>query len=374
MPQYNIWTFLLIAFASQCLFLIIMFAWKRGTNKNATLLLLFLLGVIFLINLSNLISSAYIYREFPAIAGFARGMVLILGPSLYLYTSAILSPSFAIRPVHLLHFLPYILAFVIIRIQEGSVLPEITIAAIDSLMLGTVAMDWVSTLWFVAYCFHLLIYIFLVRRLVLRSAREQTGNYLIPFNLRTQWISRITVVLVLIALVFVGITGYIIYSGLYTIKGNFYYTIVLAALVYLIASQAMNDKTILVPGFGRKYGTSNITAVKAEGILNRIKILCDEEKIFMDPNLKIGGLAMKLGINAGTLSHIINQHFNKNFNEFVNDYRIREFLLRARQDEYASFSLFGIASEVGYRNKSSFNLAFKKKMGSSPSEYLKSIK
>jgi AraC-like DNA-binding protein len=372
MPHYTWWTVLLIAFASQCIFLITVFVLKPGPNKRAENILLFLLAIIFLVNLSNLLSATYFYRHVPLLAGFARGMVLLLGPCLYFYTLAVLKHEFRFRKSHLVHFMPYLIAFILIRIQESSVSRGIIIAAIDNLMQGKVIMDLAATSWFIIYCLHLLIYVAATRRMVAASV-SIPARYLIPVSLRITLLKRLSGVFVLITLVFTGIIAYILYNGTYTIMGNFYYTIVLAALVYVIATQAITDRKLLSPGFERKYASARASDKEIKDVLHALEQLFTQEKIFTNPDLKIGTLAEKIGVNAVNLSHVINAHYNKSFTDVVNEYRVKEFISRATQPGYSGYSLFGIASEVGYRNKSSFNLAFKKQTGATPSEYLKSL-
>ena len=71
------------------------------------------------------------------------------------------------------------------------------------------------------------------------------------------------------------------------------------------------------------------------------------------------------------LSQVINEQLNKNFSELMNCYRIGEFKTRLADPKYGHHSIMGIAYEVGYNSKSSFNEAFKKLNGVTPSAYLK---
>ncbi|MGC9332473.1 MAG: helix-turn-helix domain-containing protein, partial [Bacteroidales bacterium] len=68
------------------------------------------------------------------------------------------------------------------------------------------------------------------------------------------------------------------------------------------------------------------------------------------------------------LSQIINQQAGVNFYDFVNKYRIEEFLHIAKKNK--NFSLLAMALDAGFNSKSSFNYIFKKQKGLSPSQYL----
>ena len=58
--------------------------------------------------------------------------------------------------------------------------------------------------------------------------------------------------------------------------------------------------------------------------------------------------------------------------EYVNFYRIHEFIRLAQSPLAAQKTLLGLAQEAGFNSKSTFNKSFKELMGCSPSDYLKS--
>ena len=83
-------------------------------------------------------------------------------------------------------------------------------------------------------------------------------------------------------------------------------------------------------------------------------------------------LAEKLGMNRGELSEVINVGAEKNFNDFVNHYRVEEVKRKLQQGEGEKYSLLAIALDCGFNSKATFNRVFKKLTGQSPSDYQKS--
>jgi len=107
----------------------------------------------------------------------------------------------------------------------------------------------------------------------------------------------------------------------------------------------------------------------SEEMAGKILQLMENEKLFLDEELTVTKLAEKLNTNTTYLSQIINDQFNTNFNGFVNKYRIdlaQEKLLNA---DYSNLTIEAIANDCGFRSKSSFNQAFKKYTGLTPSYY-----
>lgn len=98
-----------------------------------------------------------------------------------------------------------------------------------------------------------------------------------------------------------------------------------------------------------------------------------QEKPYLESELTLSDLARQLHITSSLLSQIINVGFNKNFNDFVNAYRIEAFKIRLQKSDYQHLTLLGIALECGFNSKATFNRAFKKHTGQSPSEYTNSL-
>jgi AraC-like DNA-binding protein len=98
--------------------------------------------------------------------------------------------------------------------------------------------------------------------------------------------------------------------------------------------------------------------------------LMDVEKPYLEAELSLPDLARRLQMLVPLLSQVINEGTGKNFNDFINGYRVAEFLRQAREPANAHLSLLGIALNSGFNSKSTFNRAFKKVTGASPKEYL----
>ncbi len=101
--------------------------------------------------------------------------------------------------------------------------------------------------------------------------------------------------------------------------------------------------------------------------------LFKKDKIFLDPELNLGQLAKKVGLNRAQVSAAINVGFEKNFNDLVNQYRILEFKQRLQEGEHEQFSLVGLAFSCGFNSKATFNRVFKKEVKLTPTEYLNSL-
>lgn len=97
----------------------------------------------------------------------------------------------------------------------------------------------------------------------------------------------------------------------------------------------------------------------------------NEEQPFLIPNLSLRMLANQIEVHPNKLSWLLNEEIGKNFNEFINHYRIEYFKKLALDPDNSHISLIGLAYESGFNSKTVFNTYFKKETGMTPKEFLK---
>lgn len=100
--------------------------------------------------------------------------------------------------------------------------------------------------------------------------------------------------------------------------------------------------------------------------------LIETDKHFLNPDLSLRFLAEQIGIHANQLSWMLNHVFQKNFNEFINQYRVEEFKQIASLPENAHLTILAIAYDCGFNSKTVFNTYFKKVTGLTPKQFLRS--
>jgi AraC-like DNA-binding protein len=102
----------------------------------------------------------------------------------------------------------------------------------------------------------------------------------------------------------------------------------------------------------------------------KILQLLKNEKAYEDPELSLTQMAKQLKTNASVISKVINQGFQVNFNDFINNYRIEAVQQKLKAGEQKTQTLLGIAFDCGFNSKATFNRAYKKVTGLSPKEWL----
>jgi len=95
-----------------------------------------------------------------------------------------------------------------------------------------------------------------------------------------------------------------------------------------------------------------------------------KEKLYLLEKLTIDDVAEKLETNSKYLSQVINESHQQNFYTYINAFRIREAQRLLDDRQHKKYSIQGIAKMAGFSSKSSFNEAFRRITGMTPSEYL----
>jgi AraC-like DNA-binding protein len=110
------------------------------------------------------------------------------------------------------------------------------------------------------------------------------------------------------------------------------------------------------------------TAVIDPVLIKKITKAIEEDQVFLDPEISLSELAIRLKTNNSLLSAAINQHFGKNFNDFINYYRVVAFQTAVKSPKNQHLTLLAIALDCGFNSKATFNRAYKKATGNAPSE------
>ena len=120
-----------------------------------------------------------------------------------------------------------------------------------------------------------------------------------------------------------------------------------------------------------KYEKSAFPEDRLEGALRQLNTIMETEKPFLSPQFSLPALAEKTKLTTHQLSQLLNAHLKQNFYEFTAAYRIEEAKIILSDKGNTHLSIEQIAENVGYYSKSSFNTAFKKITGLTPSQFRK---
>ncbi|MGQ1788220.1 LamG-like jellyroll fold domain-containing protein [Saccharicrinis sp. GN24d3] len=170
------------------------------------------------------------------------------------------------------------------------------------------------------------------------------------------------------------------------VKPNFFRTVyfkfvlllVLFALIFLFVrkftvidkQRLLNLKKQLAP----KENTSEwIDPEILEDKAIQIKECIDNEKLYLDPKFNLKSLGTKVDIPHYQVSKILNDYYRTNFNDFINEFRVKEFVNLLKENDHDNIKNSALAYQCGFYSESTFFRAFKKFMGKSPQQFRKEL-
>lgn len=100
----------------------------------------------------------------------------------------------------------------------------------------------------------------------------------------------------------------------------------------------------------------------------------EEQHYYLKQECNSYNIARKIKTNTSYLSKVINTHYQKNFNTYINDLRINYVLLKLKKDsKFRAYAVQSISEEIGYKSTDSFTKYFRKRTGLLPSVYIKKL-
>jgi AraC-like DNA-binding protein len=122
----------------------------------------------------------------------------------------------------------------------------------------------------------------------------------------------------------------------------------------------------------KKENSKRVSDTRMAELNEKLKTLIQSEKIYLENDLSLPKLAKKLDATSNETSFLINEMYQDNFYNFINKYRIEEAKTLLLSEKYSQLNILGIAFESGFNSKTTFNTTFKKYIGLSPTEFVKS--
>jgi AraC-like DNA-binding protein len=302
---------------------------KKGDRKSNVFLALFLLGLTMRVGKSVL--NYYITLE-PWEGNIGISGVFFAGPFLWFYGIAIIEKNKPFPVRNYLHLIPFVL-FVFL----SPIIPR----------NGNFESLWNYGL----VVFLLLTYLILSWSNLYKNRLKVSKSIL-------HWYRNILIGATLIWLFYVG--NFFDFK-IHYITGPIFYTFLIYSFTYLFLNRHKFNL--------EKYSSSNLDKNSSRKLFQKIKELFEVEHIFLEDSITLDTISEKLKIKAREVSQAINENKQQNFSEFVNHYRIEKAEVLLKDFKYTDEKIATIAYESGFGNVTSFNIAFKKKTGLTPSVY-----
>jgi ABC-type antimicrobial peptide transport system permease subunit/AraC-like DNA-binding protein len=291
------------------------------------------------------------------------------GPLIYFYILKLTRPEYKLRLKDLMHFSPLLLEVGVLALEikegiktGGATYDTLTFKELSPILL---VLAVISVTIYLRRCYKL-IRDFHRRLKVNGSDRPQ-------YELRwlRRWLQRFG----LFWLLWIPYSAavYFFHNGQLPIYAYYPLYFVLAIMMVRIAATAFLGPDVAVPAPVPPVSKPS----PAADMIQKGKWLrkaMEANLFYQDAELSLGSLAETLDMHPHELSRIINMAFGKNFNDFINEYRVRQVARNMKDPAYDRITLLGIAFDAGFNSKATFNRTFRQMTGKSPKEYKNDLK
>ncbi|EZH75729.1 hypothetical protein ATO12_02760 [Aquimarina atlantica] len=272
--------------------------------------------------------------------------LLLIGPLLRWYVLGMTHPDFKLPKYYISEFIPFILIFIasLFVTKEWYENSKLVIIIFSSGL--------------VFIYLHFAFYIVLSWRILKRIKKQYKEEQ------QTKSRSAILHWLYLLIIGFVLIWGSYVLNILDETVPYVVGPIVYSVVIYFLSFKAFQLKATEQDGNVFKVNNNNL-------LFNKISKLVIDSKLYLEADVSLAKLSGMIGKSTQLTSSVINQYAKRNFNDFINYYRIqdaKQLLSNTGNDKY---TISSIAFDTGFSSLSSFNGAFKKFEGITPSSYRK---
>ena len=367
-PSLDTWTILFALAVFQAWFLTLVFWLKADQERRGNRwLALLLCGFGLMMAEYVLWWTRYIY-QFPHFAMLGLQVPFLFGPLLWFYQRWVYERYWP-RPLDYLLFLPFCLAilpFLPWYFSSGAYK-----ASALQKQLAYPQAGWIRLVLLYARLGYLLGFSIWIIRYAYRQSKINSS---ISFWTRG------------LAWAFLGFA--ICYSSyfvlvrfsFFNLSWDYQISMAMTVLVFFIAYAGYTQPAVFDglgwknPVLASKNPSSTLPQTVLSGIERKLKLVMEEEELYLEAELSLEQLAQRLDVSKYHLSQTINEAIGCNFYEYINNLRVekaRELLLSEAEPE---LSVKEIAYLAGFNNKVSFYNAFRKKFGLAPLLYKAAIK
>ncbi len=354
------------------------------TNKRGPVIANRFLAIL-LINMGfglsgHLIELHSLQPRFSVCYFVSTDTAFFFGPLNYLYIRTVLEGRKALSWFSLIHFLPGL--FYLIRVYLAITATQ-PITELRANGLTTTIMD---VFWPLAKTISITGYAYWGIRRLKSNVEYLKSNLSNVDRMRFNWLKHILYFQMMLVLMSWGLVAMSAF-GTASLWVESIYITGIAMVVIWISFRGYQQPEVLTAILARNLTIKNSNEVSkgdnkqeltrselSEEDKTHLKFELEElvkvKRVYLEPDISLPKLAQMLGKRVQLVSKYLNEVEQKSFYDFINQYRIDE-ACRRLSDADNSESVLNIALGVGYNNKSTFNAAFKKYCGRTPTAYRK---
>ena len=349
----------------QGLFLIVIFIISNNKRRLINIYLLILVLVL-MIGLIGKIGQFSLNWQ-RQIKGLSEFSILLFGPTVYFFIQSSLSEK-RFSKQDLFHYIPGVVYSLIVTFYYITPTQETIAARIESGELFRIVHILVG----VGLAFNITYFVLSTLKFnELKNSIQKEVSYVLNINFLKNFLIAVGGCLLIWLVVYLLSFGN--HHQIEIISREFIWLAIALIVLFIAYYQMVSPSIFRFKNISReiKYVQSRFSRADLDKLKLRLEQIMENRKPYLNSRLLKSELAEMMNINAPELSRLLNERIGMSFFEYVNYYRIHEFIRLAKSPVIEQKTLLGLAQEAGFQSKSTFNKSFKQIMGCPPSEYLK---
>jgi len=370
--------FVILSLAFQGIILSVMlFFLSKKINSNR-----WLAAFIFVVSYSCLVSEVVISglpNKYPWLIVEIPRLRMALGPLLYFYTQSLLSGNRKLVRRDYFHFSALIIEAgpqVLFILYVSKLIAVPVIQVIYHLKVMQFYFFGQGLFTEMPFIFSMIIYTALSYKLVQDSVNQE---FSVQKFVAVKWLKNIIhIVFTLLAIWVVSIILSFLLKHNSVESDNLIMPLLTIVFAYGLGMVAYIRQGKMSAGDVLEYNKPPVKIYlsddDAHKYCQQLITFMEADKMYLNPAIKLDLVANKLFVPERVVSSLLNQHIGKNFNDFVNEYRVREAKTKLADASLGRLTIAAIGFDSGFNSLATFQRCFKQFTGLTPSQYQNSLK
>ena len=364
--------YLHIASLAFTVFFVFLLLSKKGKSLGDYLLMLFFSFLA--INYGTMLVISLDLPDYTWLIEISDASVFLYGPLLWCYVLSFTEIDFRLSPTYWGHTFPFLLTLVVLEVfyLSGIEVP-------DPLRRSFLVLKMVSMIFYLLLVFA-----------KLRKYRTQLKAFFSTTDkIQLDWMYFLCwSILIVWFISVISLSLFFFFQIDIPLHGGLYSNIAVSLCVFFMGWYGFRQSQVFYPAYmyksllqeqeietpDVKYRNSGLQEAEAQLHLEKLLAFMEESRPYLYQDLSLFKLSEEMNISPNHLSQIINSLRQQNFFDFINQYRVEEVKKLMNSPQADQMTLLGLGMEAGFKSKASFNRAFKKFTGLTPSVYKEQLK
>jgi AraC-like DNA-binding protein len=369
--------FIIGIFIAVFLFLLLLI--KKNKSRADKILVIWLIFISINQILRYFTVSGYFFK-YPHWLGLELALPVLHGVLLYFYVIEITGNAIQKKGVVFLHFVPTII-LVLLTIPFYQITGEEKVFVFQNDGKG---FEWYLMIQSTVIAISGLVYSIWSLIIINRHQRRIKDRFSNTDKKELQWLKYLSIgngIIFILSvffsneIIYTAVVSLVLFMGFFGINQmNIFYSATAPEKVLEQETETANkSKGVIKPKSANgKYEKSGLNEEMASKIYTNLNTLVKENAIYKNEQITLVELAKQLQAHPNHLSQVINEKEGKNFYNYINSLRIKEFIKLASLPENKKYTMISLAYDCGFSTKSTFNKHFKLQTGKTPTQFFRS--